>query len=149
MKLSFCKQKWHLNCKIWMHIPASPQKDTRKDRDLHFYVYMLLSMSMQINLGVLYDFKWSKFLCHIKSTIYCILVVKLNNLIKIVGKIKSLRSWVLHWKNNDRNASGISMILEENVKALESCLKSLLESHWTSLWATGPGPISMLTIGKS
>lgn len=116
MKLSVCKQKWHLNCKIWMHIPASPQKDRTKDRDLHFYVYMLLSVSTEINFGILYDLKWSKLLCDIKSTIYYILAVKWKYLIKIVGNSKDFRNLSSHWKIVGRSASGLSMVLEAKLQ---------------------------------
>lgn len=143
MELPICKQKWHLNCRIWIHIPASPQKNTTKDWDLHFYVYMLLSVSAQINFGVLYDLKWSKFLYDIKSTIYFILVVKWKHFIKIIGKNKDIKNLSSHWKINGRNTSGLSMVLEAKLQNFGMYLK-----------ATGPDyellvqwPISMHATG--
>lgn len=51
-------------------------------------------------------------LCDIKSTIYYILVLKWKHLPKIVGNNKDITSLSTHWKINDRNASGISMVLK-------------------------------------
>lgn len=125
MKLSVCKQKWHLNCKIWMRIPALPQKDTTKNRDLHFYVCLYAFVCLHELILVLFMILSEVNCCVIsKSTIYCILVVKWKHLIKIVWNNKDIKKLSSHWKIKGRNASGLSMVLEAKLQNFGMFLKA-------------------------